>query len=346
MPSFSFRMLFAIVIIVVAAAVAEARDKTDVMVLNNGDRVTCEIKSLSRGKLTVKTDAMGTIDVKWTEVVSIESQYYYRVVTSSGRRLYGSLDWQVGSDMLTVAGETSVAVEGLNVVEIVPLANNFWDRNDGSMSFGFSFSKGSDVTQLTFAWNNLYRTERNLMNLKSNAIITNKGEDSPTTTQANFSLTYYRLLNKAKWTGSVSGGVQRNDELGLKRRIIFGVGAGVNAIRSNRNSLLLSVGLALNSELGADTSSTVQSAEAVLSGSYSFFRYNSPKTDISTSIDVYPSITEKGRIRTNYDLKYSHELFSDFTVDLTFFINYDSEPPTAGAETTDWGIVLSFGWSY
>jgi hypothetical protein len=124
------------------------------------------------------------------------------------------------------------------------------------------------------------------------------------------------------------------------------LGTGLNAIKSNRNTLLLSVGLALNSELGVDTTDTTQSLEATLSASFSFFRYNTPKTDISTSLSVFPSLTEDDRIRSDYHLKYSHELISDFTANLTFYINYDSKPPTEGASTTDWGIVFGFGWSY
>ena len=39
--------------------------KTDTLTMNNDDRVTCEIKSLSFGRLTVKTSDMGTLSVKW-----------------------------------------------------------------------------------------------------------------------------------------------------------------------------------------------------------------------------------------------------------------------------------------
>ena len=47
--------------IALVAAPGFARPKTDVVVLDNGDRITCEIKKLQRGKLTISTDASGTI---------------------------------------------------------------------------------------------------------------------------------------------------------------------------------------------------------------------------------------------------------------------------------------------
>ena len=47
----------------------EARDKTDVVRLKNGDRITGEIKELERGKLTVKTDSMGTLSIELKDVM-------------------------------------------------------------------------------------------------------------------------------------------------------------------------------------------------------------------------------------------------------------------------------------
>jgi hypothetical protein len=333
-------------ICVLWTATALARPKTDKITVKNGDTVTCEIKTLSRGKLTAKTDDMGTLDIKWTEVVGLESEFRFRVETSNGDYYYGSLSRETGSNMLVVAGMTSVSLEALDVVAILPLERSFWDRNDGSMSFGFNFTKGSDVRQLTFDWTNLYRAERNVVNIRANANFTKIGKDKPTTTQTDFTTTFYRLLDRKKWTGSLSLSFPRNDELGLKRRVLIGIGTGLNAIKSNRNTLLMSVGLALNSELGADTTNATESLEAVFTASYAFFRYNTPKTDISTSVSVFPSLTEKGRVRMDYNLKYSHELITDFTANLTFFTNYDNKPATEGASTTDWGITFGFCWSY
>ena len=60
------------------AAPAWARPKTDVVVLDNGDRVSCEIKKLQRGKLTISTDASGTITLKWSHVVGLQSTFLYQ----------------------------------------------------------------------------------------------------------------------------------------------------------------------------------------------------------------------------------------------------------------------------
>ncbi len=50
-----------------------ARDKTDVVILKNGDHVTGEIKSLDRGKMTLSTDSMGTVQIEWEDVARVTS---------------------------------------------------------------------------------------------------------------------------------------------------------------------------------------------------------------------------------------------------------------------------------
>ncbi len=64
---------------------AEARDKIDVIVMKNGDRITCEIKRLEKGQLSIKTDyTIGTILVDWKEVTRVESQQRFQVEDEAG----------------------------------------------------------------------------------------------------------------------------------------------------------------------------------------------------------------------------------------------------------------------
>ena len=43
---------------------AQAAPKTDIIIFKNGDKLTGEIKSLKRGKLSFNTDATGTISIE------------------------------------------------------------------------------------------------------------------------------------------------------------------------------------------------------------------------------------------------------------------------------------------
>ena len=73
LPRLSFVAIF------VLAGLADARQKTDVVVMKNGDRYTCEIVSLSQGQLKVKTvNTTGSVLLDWMKVDRINSTQYLR----------------------------------------------------------------------------------------------------------------------------------------------------------------------------------------------------------------------------------------------------------------------------
>jgi hypothetical protein len=69
-----------------------ARDKTDVLVMKNGDRMTCEIKGLDAGILYVSFDYIdGTTLVDWSKVARLESTQLFIVKTQDGSMYTGEL---------------------------------------------------------------------------------------------------------------------------------------------------------------------------------------------------------------------------------------------------------------
>ena len=69
-----------------------ARDKTDVLVMKNGDRVTGEIKGLDEGVLYVSFDyILGTSSVQWSKVAYLESKQLFIVKTADGSVYTGVL---------------------------------------------------------------------------------------------------------------------------------------------------------------------------------------------------------------------------------------------------------------
>jgi hypothetical protein len=62
-----------------AAPVARAAPKVDVVVLQNGSRVVGEIRSMSRGRLELRTDDMGTTYVEWGNVAQVMAPEFFEV---------------------------------------------------------------------------------------------------------------------------------------------------------------------------------------------------------------------------------------------------------------------------
>ena len=83
------KMLTLIATFIAFTLPAAAADKTDVVLIVNGDRLTGEVKSLERGRLRFKTAATDTISIEWDDVASLRSNQNIQVETEDGR---GTLD--------------------------------------------------------------------------------------------------------------------------------------------------------------------------------------------------------------------------------------------------------------
>jgi hypothetical protein len=339
--------VMAAVILLFTASEVFARPKCDTVWTDRGDQVVCEILQLTQGKLSVSTNDMGTLSIDWLHVSRLSSSYYFRVEPDSGGRFFGSLWLEAPGYVLSVRrfADTLLFVRS-DVVAITPIENRFWSRIDGSFALGFSYTKASNVAQLTLTWTNRYTTEKDLVDFNVNTITTATGHEDSVARSDDASITYYRLV-KRKLNASGSAAYQRNDELGLRRRGIFTLTGGVIPFRTNLHTLLLSTGVAFNSEIGtADSSVAGQSTEGVVKAKYSLFTYDSPKTSLDVTTAYYPSITTSGRHRFDFSTTFSHELVSDFFVNLSFYSNFDTKPATQDASKSDFGIVTSISWTY
>src|SRR6266436_821513 len=70
-----------------------ARENTDVLVMKNGDRMTCQVKGLNAGVLYVSFDYIdGTTSVQWSKVARLESKQLFIVKTEDGSVYMGSLN--------------------------------------------------------------------------------------------------------------------------------------------------------------------------------------------------------------------------------------------------------------
>ncbi len=73
------------------AGLAGAREKIDVVVMQNGDRLTGEIKELERGRLKLDTDYMGTVEIEWEQVARLTSPQDFEIEDQIGGTYFGSL---------------------------------------------------------------------------------------------------------------------------------------------------------------------------------------------------------------------------------------------------------------
>ena len=175
MNAMRISIILAFALASIASSPAFAREKTDVVWLVNGDRITGEIKRLERGVLRLKTDSLGTVNIEWEDIQRFESVYEFQFERSDGKRVTGALVAVPNSQKLGVTGEEgTVTFERENVVRISQIEETFWERVSGSMTFGYSFTKASDVGQGNLGIRATHRTEIRSFSVDGSTIITSK----------------------------------------------------------------------------------------------------------------------------------------------------------------------------
>jgi len=326
----------------------QAAPKTDVIILVNGDRITGEIKDLAYGQLKLKTDYIGTIYVQWNKIASIQTQQILQLELADGQRYFGRIpDPGPGDAILRLtmskAEVAPVEVRMTDVVRAAPLKERAWyDRLDGSFSAGYSYTQSSSVEQFNFAADVGSRARERKWRVSSEAQVTNQVA-GPSTQRATVNGTIERLRQKGRFV-QYTGELAHNQGLGLDLRTLVGVGYGRYLNQREDFEWKAVAGVTLQNEIRVDGGS-LQSSEASFSTEARLYRLDHPKRDISASITVLPSLTESGRVRGEASLRARQEFIEDMFLELSLYESYDSDPPQ-GADTNDWGVVTSLGFTF
>ncbi len=331
--------------LLLSASPAWSRPKTDLVDLANGDRVTGEIRQLSHGRLSYKTDSMSTISIEWDDVQAVHSAEHFRVELEDGTRHYGTLGSGVPGQTLRVVEEDGAEVELAlgKIVRMTPIETTFWKRVDGSLDAGLSQTQSSGVANYSFDADASYRTLRFLYQTSLSAVLVR--QETGTTSNADLTFSSQRLYQN-RWFTMGLASLQRNDELGIDLRILAGGGGGRYLVQTNRTEFQAFGGAVVNEEQVAGASSAETNVEVLAGLTWSVFRYDHPEMDIDIDLLVFPSVTESGRVRAQLDVDLRREIVRDFFWELSGYESYDSEPPGLDAQTNDWGIILSFGWTF
>ena len=329
-------------LLVLWAAPAFAQ-KTDVVILRNGNEITGEIKKLDKGKLEYSTDDMGRINIEWDKIFHLTSNHYFEVEQQSGAKHFGQLRRTDEPGELVVVLTRPVTLPMSSVVRITPVEATFWQRLSGYVDVGFNFTRANSLLEFTTAFEVKYRGRKWFSKLSGSSYYQNQDStDATSRNEVGFNL--QRFLAH-KWSAGGVVTAAQNQQLELDLRLQTGLTGNHNLIQSNSSMLILTGGLTGNLEeyVGVDAS---LNAELSVGGDYSLFRYDSPKTDISTDLTVFVSVVDLGRVRTDFNWRVSYEIISDFTVGLRGFHTFDSRPGSTTASGSDYGIYLTLGYTF
>lgn len=321
--------------------------KTDVVVLMNGDRITGEINKLERGRLEYKTDDMGWIFIDWTKVVNLSSKSTFDVEIKDGARFIGSLQESAEPGKLSVSTEKdTVSLDMLYVVKITPLESLFRERFKGYVDVGFNFEKANQLTNLILGTEVTYRTLKWETTLTGSSYIKNE-KSVEAISRHSLQLNFSRLMKK-RWQTTLLSMAQHNSELGVRLRAIIGGGLGRRIVQTNQILLILSGGVVGTLEQFMGSEDYQYNAELLAGADFQAFRYAHPRLDTSLKLVVFPSITDFGRFRIEFDGRVRYEVLKDFYISLRVFDHFDGRPGGKEEEVSnnDYGVEASLTYSF
>ena len=324
-----------LIILFTVSAIASAQ-KTDIILLKNGDVFTGEIYYLKFAQLNFNMTSTGTINIKWEEVVRITSDKIFQVTLPHGEVYVTQLDSNFFEQHHTSIND---------IVEIIRIKDRFWSRLEGNVDLGFNYTKSNDILQFNFNSSTTHVKPKQEINLLLSSIISNQSSDSVISKNQNATFSILRQLEHNYYLTS-SFGWQQNIQLGINNRFLLTAGGGKLLINDNHQVLLTGTGLSYNVEQSDESSNYTQNLEALFTARFKKFRYFTPKVSIDAQYTIYTGLTDWGRIRMNFNVSAKYEILKDFNVGLTFYDNFDNRPPAGAISKNDFGINFTLGYQF
>jgi hypothetical protein len=243
-------------------------------------------------------------------------------------------------------GEDPVPLE-LAISDIVRMAavesgDKWYKRINGSFSLGYSYTKSNDLKVLTASGDVGSRDRIRRWGVVFDSQVTSQAS-APSTQRATLTSTLERFLPDRYYSeGSLE--FTRNEELGLELRQQIGITFGRYLAQNNNREWRAGLGLAASTERGTDGVRR-DNFQGQLETTLRMFRFDHPKTEVLASLNLFPSISESGRVRGEASIKAKYELVTDLFFQISVYESYDNRP-AEGSTTSDWGLTTSLGYSF
>jgi Protein of unknown function, DUF481 len=329
-----------------------AQKSTDVLLMKNGDRLTCEIKGLSAGVLSVKLNYVdGTISVQWSQVAHMESNRLFLVHTESGEVYTGKLSTTGKSDDPPIRIEVAavppkeVEVAQRKIVKLNQTAETFWSRFDGAVDTDLLYSKGNESAQFNIGSQVEYARERWSTQFNFNSsLASNSGAAATTRNQIDLSTLRFLRWNNWFYAGTASFLQSTVQEIKLQTTLVGGVGRYL--MNTNRASIYVIGGLGWqNADYGENAvdQGVQNTAVGFVATDFKVFKFK--KTNLDVSASLIPAISDPGRVHFNTNAAYYIKVVNDLSWNASFYGSWDSRPP-ATFPKSDYGSSSGLSWTF
>jgi hypothetical protein len=316
----------------------------DTLILNNGDVIAGEIKSLDKGVITIETGySKNDFTIEWSGLKKIYSHSRFLITLKEGKRVVGSFQTIDSSNRIRIMvspddyDETSLD----EIVYLKGLKSKFWSRIFASIDLGFSMAKANHLRQFNTSSTLGYLADK--WQLDSYYRDNRSSQDSISDTkraEAGISAKYFLPRD---WFLNASVNTLSNTEQALRLRLSAKLGVGKFMVHTNKAYFGIGGGISAMKETFTNNTPKKNSEEGFLGAELNLFDIGD--FSLFSSVFAYFSFTESGRFRTDFKLDAKYKFKYDFYVKSGLTFNYDNRPAIAGNET-DYVLSFSVGWDF
>jgi len=337
----SFFKLSIYIIALLIAPITTAQ--LDTVVVSGGDILVGDMKSMSRGVVTLETSYSDSdFKIEWNKVTKVYSKGAFIVSLESGERLITTIRSKPSdsSTVVILKDGSDVNVPIADIVFIKGVDEGFIARLSASIDLGFTLTKANNLRQFSSRSSLGYLANKWSADVTFDAV--RSAQDSIANTERTEASAIFTYFLWDGWFVFGSASFLQNDEQKLKLRSTPKAGIGNYIIRTNHMYWSLFIGMAWNNETYTDPTIPNRSdTETNIGTELNLFDIGDLR--FLTSLSVYKSLTDGGRIRIDYKFDLNYDLPLNFYVGLGFTLNFDNEP-VEGASNTDYVFQTAFGW--
>jgi putative salt-induced outer membrane protein YdiY len=311
----------------------------DLLVMDNGDRITGRLDSITGGKAIFDTPYAGRIWVEIANIRTLETEEAY-AVRMGDRMIEGTFAGE--GDLQQLIGADQAAIVNWTGVRSATQSRNAFTRfaaGWGShLDLALSLADGNSSTE---AFNVLlevdYQNELNA-HLVTALLAREEGEGLLTRDQLDIDYGYKRFLTE-RWYGAGNAEYFQDTLKDIDSRITLGVGAGVQFIDNSLQNLSSDIGIsAVREDIGGDSD-----VEPALRLGVDYQRFVLAKTiELFHRQSILQLLgDEKNQVfssSTGIRYAYNERIDTNFRIDLA----YESDPPP-GNERIDTTYSLGVG---
>lgn len=343
----------------------------DTVVLKNGDRLTGTITTVNGQQVTLKTDAAGDINIKWSAIQQLTSDSLLYVQTPEKQTVSGTVTFE-STDLVVhtaASGDVRIPLEQLTIVRTAQdqqayeksLHPSLADNWTIGANVGFALARGnSDTTNLNTGLTANRKTLSDEIKLAVSSIYARSGTStsgSPggvTASEILGAAAYNRDLTKRLFVFA-SGDFTHDALQDLVLRSIYSAGLGWHTIKRPNTTLDALLGLNYTRESYSSSATAITPTLNInrnlpgITAGEAFMHKFSSNTAVTEAFNFYPDLSDVAQYRFALDSAVVTKIKKWLGWRASLRDRYVTNPPIPGTKSNDvilsTGLTVTFGHS-